>query len=35
VRFKYPWLFELAEDKNCKVVEMERLGWAVDGRVWV
>ena len=35
LRFKYPRLFELAEDKNCKVVEMERLGWAVDGRAWV
>ena len=35
MRFKYPRLFELAEDKNCKVVGMERLGWAVDGRAWV
>ena len=35
LRLKYPRLFELTVDKNCKVADMRRLGWADDGRAWV
>jgi len=35
LRFKFSRLFDLTVDKECKVEEMWRLGWAGDGRAWV
>jgi hypothetical protein len=34
LRLKYPRLFDLAMNKECKVADMGRLGWTVDGRAW-
>jgi len=31
---KFSHLFDLAMDKECKVADMWRRGWAVDGRAW-
>jgi len=31
LRFKFPHLFYLAVDKECKVEEMWRLGWGEGG----
>jgi hypothetical protein len=35
LRYKFPRLFDLTVDKECKVEEMRRLGWGGDGRAWV
>jgi len=34
VEIKNPRLFDLAMDKESKVVNMGRWGWTVDGRAW-
>lgn len=34
MRLKFPCLFDLAVDKECKVADMGQLGWAIDGRAW-
>jgi len=34
LRLKYPRLFDLTMDKECKVADMGRMGWTVDGQVW-
>jgi len=34
LRLKYPRLFDLTMDKECKVADMRRMGWTVEGRAW-
>ena len=35
LRLRFPQLFELAVENECKVEEMRRLGWDGNGRAWV